>query len=149
MEVQYELDVEKAKTEDEFYYYFAYGSNMNLEQMAFRCPQSIKVGHGVMKDYHVVEALYADIDASEGNIVNGLVWKVNSNDLASLDKYEGFPKRYFRFITPITVSDKEIHCVVYKMTDECRKERSGKEYPEAYRLRCRKGAEDNSIPSAF
>ena len=31
--------------------YVAYGSNMNLEQMAYRCPDAKVVGTGVIKGY--------------------------------------------------------------------------------------------------
>ena len=34
-------------------YYFAYGSNMNLDQMAYRCPDAEVVGRCVLKDYRL------------------------------------------------------------------------------------------------
>lgn len=33
--------------------YIAYGSNINLEQMAFRCPHSSVVGDSEIKDYEL------------------------------------------------------------------------------------------------
>ena len=33
--------------------YFAYGSNMNLDQMAYRCPDAEVVGRCVLKDYRL------------------------------------------------------------------------------------------------
>lgn len=34
-------------------YYVAYGSNLNKSQMAYRCPESIPVGAGVLKNYRL------------------------------------------------------------------------------------------------
>lgn len=129
--------------------YFAYGSNMNLEQMAFRCPQSKKLGPAVLNDYKVVERLYADIDEAKGEHTDGLLWKVNDEDFKSLDKYEGYPTHYIRFTVQVIYEGKPVDAIVYKMADGILPEREGKPYTEAYRLRCRKGAEDNGIPSVF
>ena len=34
--------------------YIAYGSNLNLEQMAFRCPTAKVVGKSELKDYELL-----------------------------------------------------------------------------------------------
>lgn len=34
--------------------YLAYGSNLNLEQMAYRCPTAKPVGQVVLKDYQLL-----------------------------------------------------------------------------------------------
>ena len=133
-------------------YYFAYGSNMNDEQMAFRCPGAKKIGYGILQNYKIVERLYADIEECAGEKVDGLVWLISKENKQSLDKYEGYnskPRRYYFHNVKVNVNDKEYDCVVYEMTDECREIRNGKPYPEEYRLRCRKGAVDNGVPSAF
>ena len=41
--------------------YAAYGSNMNLEQMAFRCPYSVVVGKGMINNYKLKFSYHADI----------------------------------------------------------------------------------------
>jgi gamma-glutamylcyclotransferase (GGCT)/AIG2-like uncharacterized protein YtfP len=133
-------------------YYFAYGSNMNDEQMAFRCPGAEKIGYGVLEGYRIVERLYADIEKCNEQKVDGLVWILTKDHLSSLDKYEGYnanPRRYDRHNVSVLVDGKTYDCIAYEMIDECKKERNGKPYPEDYRKRCRKGAIDNGIPSAF
>ena len=130
-------------------YYFAYGSNMNDAQMEHRCPGAKKVGPGEIQDYKVVERLYADIDECKGSTVKGLVWLLNDQHQKSLDKYEGYPTRYYRFNIEVTLPDKKVSAIVYKMTEEYRNIRSGQPSPEDYSLRCRTGAESNGIPSEF
>lgn len=145
----YDFDLENSAVDENYYYYFAYGSNMNLEQMAHRCPKSIKIGHGILKNYKVVEAKYADIDYTDWNNVDGLVWKVHRDDIQSLDEYEGYPVQYFRFITEIDINGKTIPCMIYKMVESYRNKKNSIKYAESYRLACRKGAVDNNIPSVF
>ncbi|EAY14054.1 hypothetical protein TVAG_478790 [Trichomonas vaginalis G3] len=147
--MDYNYDIETAKSNDDYYFYFAYGSNMNLEQMSVRCPTGIKIGKGVLHNYQVVEAKYADIDETMMENVNGLVWKVNKNELKNLDAYESYPEQYFRFIQKIDVNGKLIQCIIYKMTKEYRDKKKNIHYSEEYKCACRKGAEDNGIPSVF
>ena len=77
-------------------YYFAYGSNINLQQMAFRCPNAKVVGPCVLENY---ELLFrgngggfgvATIAAKEGSRVHGLLWKITPRDEQRLDVYEGY-----------------------------------------------------------
>ena len=35
-------------------YYLAYGSNLNLQQMALRCPMAKPVGTAVIRDYELL-----------------------------------------------------------------------------------------------
>ena len=44
------------------YLYFAYGSNLNVLQMAQRCPDSVGISPAVLSDYKLVERSYADIE---------------------------------------------------------------------------------------
>ena len=68
--------------------YFAYGSNMNLNQMAFRCP-----------DAEVVDTVRL-----EGSCVDGVLWRISEQDEQHLDHYEGFPYLYGK--EPVTVTDR-------------------------------------------
>jgi gamma-glutamylcyclotransferase (GGCT)/AIG2-like uncharacterized protein YtfP len=130
--------------------YFAYGSNMNTQQMHERCPNSRPIGPAVLRGYKVVERKYADIDKSPDSTVNGLVWEIAESDLKVLDRYEGYPKCYIRYQVAIELQDSTIlNCFVYEMTPRTKTKREGIPYTEAYRLRCREGAIEHSIPSAF
>ena len=81
-------------------YYFAYGSNMNLDQMAYRCPDAEVVGRCVLKDYRLAfrgnRRGYgvASILPESGSEVQGLLWKITPKCEQSLDFYEGYPNLY-------------------------------------------------------
>ena len=84
--------------------YFAYGSNMSREQMSKRCPGSKYIGYGYLNNFRIDftkisntwKGGVADIIESDGDKVWGLFYSVTTDDLISLDKYEGYPKHYNR-----------------------------------------------------
>ena len=60
--------------------YIAYGSNMDEEQMAFRCPTATLVGTAIVEGYELMfkgsrTGSYATIEPKEGSIVPVLVGK--------------------------------------------------------------------------
>lgn len=74
--------------------YIAYGSNINLEQMAFRCPNSKVVGTRMIPDYELEFRGVATIVPKEGAEVPVLLWEIDQRDKLSIDRYEGFPRMY-------------------------------------------------------
>lgn len=78
--------------------YAAYGSNINLEQMAYRCPNSVIVGVGVINGWKLCFNIHADIRKTNNpfDSVPVLLWDIADEDWARLDKYEGFPKYYVK-----------------------------------------------------
>ena len=78
-------------------YYLAYGSNLNKEQMAFRCPGAVVVGTGRIDNYELVfRRGYLTIEPKEGKYVPVGCWRIEDDDEARLDRYEGFPKFYYK-----------------------------------------------------
>ena len=76
--------------------YIAYGSNLNLEQMAFRCPTAKVVGKSELKDYELLfrggrRGAVATVEPKAGSTVPVLIWEIQNRDEASLDLYEGYP----------------------------------------------------------
>lgn len=69
--------------------YIAYGSNINLEQMAFRCPHSRVVGTSEIKDYELEFRGVATIVPKENATVPVLIWELDERDLSTLNRYEG------------------------------------------------------------
>ncbi|KAL2169674.1 hypothetical protein VTG60DRAFT_5813 [Thermothelomyces hinnuleus] len=72
--------------------YFAYGSNLWMEQMARRCPSSYLVGRAVLPDYQwqINERGYANVVPRAGYAVHGLVYELDGGtDEARLDRSEG------------------------------------------------------------
>ena len=72
-------------------YYFGYGSNMNVEQMHDRCPNSTLKGTGQLSGWKFVIGPrgYASIEIVEGNVTYGAIWDLSEADEPVLDKCEG------------------------------------------------------------
>lgn len=82
-------------------YYLAYGSNLNVRQMALRCPTARVVGTAVIKDYELLfkgskTGSYLTIEPKIGAEVPVAVWAVEPRDELLLDRYEGFPTFYYK-----------------------------------------------------
>lgn len=76
--------------------YIAYGSNINLEQMKYRCPHSKVVGTSEIKDYELEFRGVATIVPQKGATVPVLIWELDERDLPALNRYEGYPRLYRR-----------------------------------------------------
>ena len=78
-------------------YYFAYGSNMNLDQMEYRCPAASVVEPVHLEGYRLTfcgrgkGSGVATILPEEGSRVEGVLWKITSECEKSLDFYEDQP----------------------------------------------------------
>ena len=90
--------------------YIAYGSNLNLEQMAFRCPTAKVVGKSELKDYELLfrggrRGAVATVEPKAGSTVPILVWEIQKKDEASLDLYEGYPNFYDKQMLEIELDE--------------------------------------------
>lgn len=82
-------------------YYIAYGSNLNIRQMKYRCPDARIIGTAVLRDYELLfkgskTGAYLTIEPKEGGVVPVAVWEVSESDESALDRYEGFPVFYYK-----------------------------------------------------
>ena len=105
-------------------YYIAYGSNMDEEQMAYRCPTAQLLGRIELEDYCLLfkgskRGAYATIEPEEGSRVPVLVWTIEKEDEKSLDRYEGYPVFYSKKDLKIDLAGKRVAALVYIM-DESR-----------------------------
>lgn len=100
--------------------YIAYGSNLNIGQMKFRCPTATITGVSEIKDYELVfrgskTGSYLTIEPKEGGSVPVLIWDVKPDDEKSLDRYEGYPSFYGKEDMIVKVNGKEMKAMVYTM----------------------------------
>lgn len=100
--------------------YVAYGSNLNVKQMARRCPTAKLVGTGIINDYELQfkgreYGAYATIEQKNGSAVPVAIWDIQKSDEAKLDKYEGYPNSYFKENICVTFKGEEISAMVYIM----------------------------------
>lgn len=81
--------------------YIAYGSNMDEVQMAFRCPDAELIGTGLLRDWRLMfkgskTGAYATIEREKRCVVPVLLWRISATDEEYLDRYEGFPRFYYK-----------------------------------------------------
>ena len=100
--------------------YAAYGSNLSVSQMSYRCPDSEIVGTGKIMDYKLVFRLHADIEPNTGSYVPVLIWRISGTDEKWLDKYEGVKGGYYHQEKVSVVMDdgKELVAMVYIMNTQ-------------------------------
>lgn len=104
-------------------YYIAYGSNMDIEQMALRCPDAILIGKSELQGYELLfkgslTGAYATIEASEDFIVPVLIWEISKADEANLDRYEGYPNFYYKKELEVVVEGNKLQAMVYIMDEK-------------------------------
>lgn len=109
-------------------YYLAYGSNLNVEQMRFRCPTAKIVGVSTIKGYKLLfkgsmTGSYLTIEKDKASNVPVGVWEVTASDERALDRYEGCPSFYYKteIEVPLTDLDNNITTIkafVYIMHEE-------------------------------
>ncbi|MFZ5944283.1 MAG: gamma-glutamylcyclotransferase family protein [Bacillota bacterium] len=102
--------------------YIAYGSNLNLPQMSFRCPTAKVVGTSEIKDYELLfrggrTSSVATVEPLKGSSVPVLLWKLKERDLQALDRYEGYPSFYRKEILDVAMRGKTVPAMGYIMND--------------------------------
>ena len=102
--------------------YIAYGSNLNLEQMAHRCPTAEAVGTAVLRNWQLRfrgggHGAVATIERSKGSRVPVLIWRLQPQDELVLDHYEGFPFLYRKETLRLTVNGRRVYAMVYIMNE--------------------------------
>ena len=81
--------------------YIAYGSNLNVQQMIWRCPDAEIYGTGTIENYELLfkgskTGSYLTIEPKKGGRVPVAIWSVSEEDERNLDRYEGFPNFYYK-----------------------------------------------------
>lgn len=100
-------------------YYIAYGSNMDVEQMKWRCPNAQVAGLGYAVNWKLEFHLHADIVPSQGSKVPVVIWEIDEQDELNLDRYESVPNYYVRkWIDVTTVDGLRVNGLVYIMVNK-------------------------------
>lgn len=106
--------------------YFAYGSNLNIEQMKYRCSRAIALGNFYLRNNKLVFRGVADCVYSPGNVCPGGIWSITSECEKELDRYEGYKMDqpngglYCKEIVEICNDDGEVSAelMVYRMNSK-------------------------------
>jgi gamma-glutamylcyclotransferase (GGCT)/AIG2-like uncharacterized protein YtfP len=125
-------------------YYFAYGSNINLNQMFKRCPDARVFIQGKLKGYKLMFRRVADIDKCKGREVSGMLYKLSRSDVQSLDLFEGYPTKYTKKTGIIETEQGSVKAFWYEMVNKV-----DTELPSSHYLaRIITGYAMHSIPSS-
>lgn len=102
--------------------YLAYGSNLNIGQMAYRCPEARVLGSAKLNGYRLVfrgprGRAVATVERQEGSRVPVLLWEITSRDERSLDHYEGWPHLYRKETAKVSFRGKQVSAMMYVMNE--------------------------------
>ena len=95
--------------------YIAYGSNLNLEQIARRCPTARVIGTTNLKDYKLTFRRVATIEPQKDSIVPVAIWEIDAKSEKALDLYEGYPRLYRKEYLDIELNGEKTKALVYIM----------------------------------
>lgn len=104
-------------------FYLAYGSNLNLRDMSYRCKKAIPIGSTVLMNYRLVYKgsidgyAYLTIEPSKDSLVPVGIFNISFFDELRLNKYEGYPELYYKEHFPINIGNKEAKALIYIMKD--------------------------------
>jgi gamma-glutamylcyclotransferase (GGCT)/AIG2-like uncharacterized protein YtfP len=101
-------------------YYLAYGSNLNVRQMRFRCLWAKPVGKTLLEGYRLIfcgrdGSAVANIEPEQGASVPCALWRITAEDERALDSYEGFPQLYYKVTVRVPFGKRKISAMVYVM----------------------------------
>lgn len=110
-------------------YYLAYGSNLNVVQMRYRCPNARVIGTAWLEDYQLLfkgskSGSYLTVEPKAGSRVPLGVWEVDEHDEYNLDRYEGYPTFYYKkelrlkIEGIVTGKKRERDCFIYIMHED-------------------------------
>ena len=68
--------------------------NTNINEMSYRCPKAVNLGRCTLQNHELKFRLHADIDSSEGQVMEGVLWEITADCERALDNLEGYPYYY-------------------------------------------------------
>lgn len=102
--------------------YFAYGANINKNNMKTRCPNAVFIGKAVIKDKRFILNQFgvATVIDAPGSTVYGVLWNLSVKDEENLDIFEGvdYGLYYKDLISAEIESDRKENVLIYRATNE-------------------------------
>lgn len=94
--------------------YFAYGANLNVENMRYRCPDAVQIEPFYLEGWRLAFSGVATIQPDANGYVAGALWAISEEDEAALDIFEGWPTLYRKQ----TIQQDGIEFMVYVMNSD-------------------------------
>lgn len=104
------------------------------------------VGKAILKNFAFEFAFYANVVATPGESVTGVLWETTRKKIAELDRVEGYPSFYDRKSVPVYFNGQKYEAFVYSMTPESAEQMAGQQPRESYLERLRTGYTHAEIP---
>ena len=101
--------------------YFAYGSNLDLDAMAYRCPKATPIGRAQLVDwqFRINQHGLATAIPSAGSTVWGGLWLVTPRCEQALDAYESIATGlYVRRTLRVKCNEGAVEALVYLATNQ-------------------------------
>lgn len=130
--------------------YIAYGSNMDEKQMRYRCPDSKVIGTGMVEGYGLLfkggmNHAYATIEPRKDSSIPVLVWEISERDEQRLDRYEGYPRFYYKKEIRVEVNGEQKKAMVYIMDERNPRNCPSEEYYQILEIAYQKFNFDGAI----
>ena len=101
--------------------YLAYGSNMSVEQMSYRCPRAKIIGTGILQNWRLrfkgtepLVTTYATIEEWDGYQVPFVLWDITRRHEMRLDLYEGVQKNcYYKRYVEVELGGEKYNALIY------------------------------------
>lgn len=97
--------------------YVAYGSNLNIRQMAYRCPGAKVHKIGLLRDYELAFCTHLTIEPKAGAATPVALWEIDAAAERALDRYEGFPVYYRKETITVETDTGPVEAMVYIMNN--------------------------------
>lgn len=124
-------------------YYFSYGANTHIPNMAERCPSAKWVGTATLPNYALRFRFHADVEPLPNTNVLGALWIVDDAAIQQLDLYEGYPVYYKRLEVEVWQDGEPIRALIYMMEDQTFENQPS----DDYLTRCREGYNSSKVPT--
>jgi hypothetical protein len=88
--------------------YFAYGSNMNVDAMARRCPRSKALGLARLERHRLAVMREGWLTAvrNSSSAVHGVMWDLALSDIAALDRHESLSRGLYTKLTQPVIAER-------------------------------------------
>ncbi len=96
--------------------YFAYGSNLNRDDMRLRCPGARPGTRACLNGWRLSFRGVANIEPQPDAAVHGALWWLTDDDVCSLDSYEGAPSHYVQRLVTVATAQGQVEAMTYVMT---------------------------------
>ena len=95
--------------------YLAYGSNLNHQQMAQRCPNASYLGNTMLEDWRLIFKSVATIEKGLGKYVPVGVFQITDACEKALDIYEDYPQLYNKKELDVILDGTQVTAMTYIM----------------------------------